>query len=132
MDSKLKEYSRAERKTPYTGGALDSFSQLMYAYKNRANDGFTFCDIDAIVRNHKKQSLAIIEIKTRGANLTYSQEKQFNEIDEFLKRGVCCGWEYLGFFKVVFENTSFEDGKVTINDNEVTKDEFLTFLDVYF
>lgn len=125
-------YSRTERQMPYTGAPMDDFSKLMYDYVKRANDGFTFCDMDAIIRNHKKQSLTIIEIKTRGANLTYSQKVQFNEMDEFLKRGVCCGWEYIGFFKVVFENTSFEDGKCFVNDNELSKDEFLTFLDVYF
>lgn len=125
-------YKRTERLTPYTGANFDDFSKLMYEYKNRANKGFTFIDIDCIIRNYEKQTIAIIEVKTRNGLLTYAQQKAFNEMDLFLSRGVCCGWVYIGFYRIVFESTSFESGKCWINGIETSKEQYLTFLDNHF
>ena len=123
---------QTERKKPYTGASLDDFSKLMYSYHERANAGFTFIDIDGIIRNYKKRTIAIIEIKAYNADLTYCQEKVFSELALFIKRGICCGWTWVGFFKIVFEGTSFENGRCWINNIEVTENQFFQFLDKNF
>ena len=129
----IAEYSGPQRLTPYTGAALDDFSRLMYGYTPQANDGFTFTDIDGILRNHKKKTLAVIEVKTRGAGLTYAQTKIFNEFDVILKRGVIgTDWTYVGFYLIAFENTSFANGRAWINGKEATEQQFISFLSKRF
>ena len=128
----VKEYSRTQRQTPYTGSEFDDFSRLMYGYSDKANEGFTFTDIDGILRNYKKQTLCLIEVKTHNGQLTYSQAKVFNEMDAFLKRGVCCGWSYIGFLKLTFENTTFDNGKVWANGKEITKTQYYDWLSKNF
>lgn len=123
-------YSRTERLTRFTGN--EGFSEFMYSFRSDANRGFTFIDIDTILRNHEKQTFALLEIKCKAAPLSYAQAKIFNELNEFLERGTCCGWTYVGFFLLQFENTSFEDGKAFLNEQEITDDDFRTFLKINF
>jgi hypothetical protein len=126
-------YARTERQTPYMGSDFDEFSKLMYSYVSRANLGFTFTDIDGILRNHKKRTIGIIEVKTRNGSLTYAQEKTFNELEAILTRG-CNGtsWTFVGFSVLRFERTSFEDGKAWFNDDLTTQEQFLQYLTNYF
>jgi hypothetical protein len=118
-------YSRTERLTAFTGN--EGFSEFMYSFRSDANRGFTFIDIDTILRNHERQTFALLEIKCKAAPLSYAQSKIFNEMDEFLRRGVCCG-----FFVLQFENTSFDNGKAFLNGQEITGDDFRTFLKINF
>ena len=116
-------YSRNTRQTAYTGSSLDDFSKLMYSLGSLPNTGITVNDIDFIIRNHHRKTLAIIEVKTRNGNLTYSQQKTFSELDQFVRRGVTADWIYLGFFVLRFENTSFANGKAWISYGEVINQE---------
>jgi hypothetical protein len=126
----MTEFSRTAKQTPYTGN--EGFSQFMYKFRVEANNGFTFIDIDTILRNYEKQTFALLEIKCRQANLSYAQKKIFNEMDEFLKRGSCCGWTYIGFYLLQFEGTSFDDGAAWLNGQLITADEFKTWLKINF
>ena len=126
----MTEYSRTERLTRFTGN--EGFSDFMYKFRQDANKGFTFIDIDTIVRNYEKQTFALLEIKCKQASLSYAQQKTFNEMDEFLRRGSCCGWTYIGFHLLQFENTSFDNGKAFLNGQEITGDDFRTFLKINF
>ena len=123
-------YSRAEKLTPYIGN--EGFSKFMYRFVSKANKGFTFIDCDAILRNYEKQTFSLLEIKCKQACLSYAQKKTFNEIDAALRRGVGDGWTYVGFFVLQFENTSFDDGKAWINSQEITAEDFETFLRINF
>ncbi|MBL7816002.1 MAG: hypothetical protein JNL70_13380 [Saprospiraceae bacterium] len=126
----MTNFSRTERLTRFTGN--EGFSDFMYKFRVEANDGFTFIDIDTILRNHKRQTFALLEIKCKAAPLSYAQGKIFNEIHEFLKRGSCCGWTYVGFYLLQFENTSFENGKAFLNGTEVSEGDFRTWLKINF
>jgi hypothetical protein len=126
----MTEYSRTERLTRFTGN--EGFSDFMYKFRQDANRGFTFIDIDTILRNYEKQSFALLEIKCKQASLSYAQKKIFNEMDEFLKRGACCGWTYVGFHILQFEGTSFDDGAAWLNGQEIAADEFKIWLKINF
>lgn len=132
MTASVANYSRSERVTPYTGAAFDDFSRFMYGYKSLANRGFTFTDIDGILRNHIKKTMCILEIKTFNGTLTYSQKITFNELDTFLINGVCMNWKYYGFQTLVFEFTNWETGAAWLNGTLISKAEFLEFLTDHF
>lgn len=123
-------YSRAEKLTPYIGN--EGFSKFMYKFRVEANDGFTFIDIDTILRNYEKQTFALLEVKCKQAGLSYAQKKIFNEIDAALRRGMGDGWQYLGFYILQFENTSFDDGKAWLNGQEITGEDFKMWLRINF
>ncbi len=127
-------YSRTERKTPYTGASLDDFSKFMYNFKGEANEGFTAVDFDWILRNHKKRTFALIEVKTHNGLKTYAQTIIFKEIDTMLRASAktAANYHYIGFFNLTFEVTSFDNGKAYLNDKEITKDYFYKWLKHYF
>ncbi len=124
--------STQHRNQPRTGASLDHFSEFMYRFRVEANDGFTFIDIDTILRNYQRKTFALLEVKTKQAPLSTAQTHIFNELDGALKRGVGDGWTYLGFYILSFEKTSFEDGKAFLNDTEVSEDEFKLWLKISF
>jgi hypothetical protein len=126
----MQNYSRAEKLTPYVGNV--GFSQFMYKFRVEANSGFTFVDIDTILRNYEKQTFALMEVKCKQSPLSYAQKKIFNEIDQALRRGTGDGWTYVGFYVLSFENTSFDDGKAFINGQEISGDEFKLWLRINF
>ena len=134
IDTMTNLHSRSERKTPYTGASLDDFSKFMYDFKGDANEGFTAVDIDWILRNHKKRTLALIEVKTRNGLKTYAQTIIFKEIDTMLRASAktAANYQYIGFFTLTFENTSFENGNAFLNDKEITKEYFNKWLKHYF
>jgi hypothetical protein len=123
-------YSRTHRLTSFTGE--EGFSNFMYAYRDECNVGFTYVNFDAIIRNYHKKTFALLEIKCKQAPLSYAQGKIFNEIDAALRRGMGDGWQYLGFYILQFENTSFDDGKAFLNGQEITGDEFKMWLRINF
>lgn len=124
------QYSRTAKQTPYSGN--EAFSNFMYNFRQDANEGFTFIDIDTILRNYAKQTFALLEVKCKTAPLSYAQGKIFNELDNFLKRGVCCGWNYIGFYLLQFEGTSFDDGAAFLNGQLITGEAFKTWLKINF
>lgn len=129
----LNNYARTERKTPYTGAALDEFSKCMYEFKDHANEGFTFIDFDFLLRNHIKNTFAILEVKTRQGELTYAQTKAFRDVDTCFKLGSkLCGYDYIGFYALTFENTSFKDGTAWLNGKEITNKQFFNWLKHHF
>ena len=124
-----RNYGRA---TPRTGADFDRFSDFMYNFKNYANLGFTFTDVDGLFRNYLKRTIAILEVKTFNNALSYHQEQLFEQLDGIFRKGMTDGWTYVGFFKLVFEKTCFVDGLAYLNDREITETEFINFLNKYF
>lgn len=125
--------STQQRNQAYTGTPQDDFSKLMYKYRTQANDGFTALDFDWMVRNYKKKSFAIFEIKTGNGQLSAAQKIVFQEIGRMLKIGADSeGWKFYGIHVLSFEHTSFANGRAYLNGKEITQDEFLKKLSIYF
>ena len=86
--------------------------------------GFVATNIDYVWENYKTRKWMIIEEKRHGATVTWSQGKQFKRLDD-----ACQGAPgYCGFHVLRFEKTSPDDGKIWLNDIEITKDALLAFL----
>ena len=121
------------RNQAYTGQPLDDFSKLMYQFRSEANEGFTALDFDFVLRNYKKKSFAILEVKTGTGILSHAQQFAFREIGFFLKEGTKgTEWTCYGVNILSFENTSFDNGRAYFNNNLITKDQFFTLLKNYF
>lgn len=81
--------------------------------------GFLASDLDFIVENWRSKKIAFLEIKTHRKNIEKKQKWQkilFSNIDRWVRRGICeeKSWKYMGFFILLFDKTSFQDGKAWI------------------
>lgn len=86
--------------------------------------GFITTNIDYIWKNYKTGKWMIIEEKRHNSKPKDWQIKIFDMINWCAKYHK----DYLGFYIITFENTSPEDGKIYLNEKEITTDELLTFL----
>lgn len=94
-----------------------------------SSSGFLVSDLDFILWNHKTHRLMLVEVKTRRSKMRFWQEGLFKILDEMLTIGSApAGVEYLGFYCVRFEGTSFEDGRCAINNKLVSEDELIAHL----
>jgi hypothetical protein len=113
-------------------GAND-FSDFMYQYSAQANTGFTFTDIDGVLRNYLKKSIALLEIKCKSAKLTYCQTCIQNEMDTWVTFGTRVnGWTYHGYHSLVFEDTYFGNSRAWLNGELITESEFIEWLGSLF
>lgn len=86
--------------------------------------GFVTSNVDYIWRNYKTGDWMLIEEKRYGGDLDYSQGQTFIFLEEHIVKDD----KYHGFHKIVFENTSPEDGRMWLDDREISKVELLKFL----
>lgn len=134
-----KQHATQKRNQPRFGASKDKFSDLMYSFRPSANAGFIVNDLDFIFENYLTNTIAIFEVKTRAASLSYSQAKQIPFIDALLRAGVKeTGINYLGFFVLTFENSCFDDGlawiekPLTGQKSIVSERQFFDFIQKHF
>lgn len=98
-----------------------------------SESGFMASDVDFVLMNYKTRKIMLLEIKTRSKQLAKWQRLLLNKLHKVLQAGlpiVDCDMEYLGMNLIVFENTSFDDGRCFLNHTEISEDglrEFLSF-----
>ena len=93
-----------------------------------SNTGYAASDLDFILWNWKTNKIMLLEIKTHNRTIKTYQKIMFNLLNKWIKKGVDDDWTYLGFHLIVFENTSFEDGKCFLNNKEISEIELINFL----
>ena len=86
--------------------------------------GYVTTNIDYLWQNYKTGDWMLMEEKRYGAKLTYSQTKLF----QLLNEACLMNNRYRGFHTIVFEHTSPDDGRMWLDDKEVTSAELLLFL----
>jgi len=86
--------------------------------------GFTATNIDYVWRNYKTDQWMLIEEKRYGSSLSFVQKEIFRIIDFVCRKDS----NYCGFHKIIFEKTSPEDGKIFLDNMEISKDFLLSFL----
>ena len=87
---------------------------------------FTVFDVDFVLRNYKTERLAFIEVKCKRRKPEIAQRLTMTLLDSIMQLGtprVGGNWKYVGYWLLQFENTMPDDGKVWIDDIEVTEQE---------
>ena len=67
----------------------------------------------------------MLEVKTHNCEMPKFQEYMFDNLQKWIAKGIPSTWTFKGFHFVKFENTSFNDGKVYLNGQEITEDELV-------
>jgi hypothetical protein len=86
--------------------------------------GFVATDIDYIWSNYKTGYWMLIEEKCKFAEPSFCQNKLFHIIDKVAKADP----NYRGLHLIQFENTSPEDGRICIDNINVSKEHLIRFL----
>ena len=86
--------------------------------------GFVATNVDYVWANYKTGEWMLLEEKRHGSRPTFSQQDLFNRIDSACKSDP----KYRGFYLIVFENTSPDDGAIWIDNRQVTAMELVSFL----
>ena len=91
-----------------------------------------FRSIDFIIYNYKTKKLMLIERKCRMRDVNYSQKNIFTIINKalFHYSKVSDEYIYCGFNLISFENDTFENGKVFLNNKEISKEDLIKFLSI--
>jgi hypothetical protein len=86
--------------------------------------GFVATNLDYIWANYKTGEWMLIEEKRHGSSIKFYQQKLFDKIDKLCEADSL----YYGFHKLVFENTSPDDGNIWLDGKLISKVELLQFL----
>ncbi len=90
--------------------------------------GYLVTDLDFVIYNYKTKKIALVEIKTRSADLKFWQKEIFENLSKWISKGIDKDWTFCGFHVIKFENTFFNDGKCYLNGMESTEYEICQFL----
>lgn len=104
------------------------FSHWIRACLPDSSSGYIVSDLDFILQNYKTKKVALLEIKTRRADLKEWQKSLFRNVHNWISKGIGKDWTYLGFFVIQFENTCFSDGKCYLNYKEISEKELIKIL----
>ena len=86
--------------------------------------GYVTTNLDYVWYNYKTGQWMLLEEKRYGAGLTFPQRKMFGLLDDVASSDVM----YLGFYLIVFERTSPNDGGVDLNGSRISACDLLEFL----
>ena len=92
--------------------------------------GFMVSDLDFILYNYKTKMCIFIEIKTHNAELRFWQSSMLKNLERWMEKGIDDGWLFGGVEVIKFENSSFQDGKVWLNEKETTEEELKKVLSI--
>ena len=86
--------------------------------------GFIATNVDYVWRNYKTGEWMLIEEKRFGRKPAFYQEEIFRLLDWCAAHHP----KYRGFHTLTFQQTSPEDGRIWLDDEEIEKGDLLTFL----
>ena len=86
--------------------------------------GYVATNIDYLWRNYNTGRWMLLEEKRYGRKPKYYQQQLFDLLNWCAKHHPL----FMGFYMLIFENTSPDDGTISLNGKEVTKDELIKFL----
>lgn len=86
--------------------------------------GFVATNIDYVWRNYRTKDFMIIEEKRYLGKSTFAQKQIFHLINWICKKHP----KYKGFHYLKFEKTNPEDGRIFLDNQEISKEELIEFL----
>lgn len=86
--------------------------------------GYVTTNIDYFWKNYKTGKFMLIEEKRHMSKPKPYQHKIFEQLHQAFNKDI----NYCGFHLLQFENTSPEDGKIYLDNKEVSKDDLIRFL----
>jgi len=86
--------------------------------------GFIATNIDYMWYSYKTGEWMLIEEKRHGSRVKQWQRQMFSKIN----RACSTDSMYRGFHLITFENTNVTDGRVWVDNQEVTRDQLIKFL----
>lgn len=89
-----------------------------------SSKGYIATNLDYIWGNYKTGEWLLIEEKRYNKCMTRTQTEQFKTLHDAAANDV----NYKGFYLIVFENTSPDDGYVKINGEIVSSSDLVSFL----
>jgi hypothetical protein len=95
--------------------------------------GYNLVDIDGVWsewgnKTNSNPKWMILEIKRGCEEVSYPEELALKFLDDSIKNSSSVSARgYCGAFVVRFENSSPDDGKIWINDREVSREQYIAF-----
>ena len=86
--------------------------------------GFVATNLDYIWANYKTGEWMLIEEKRYGREPQLYQRQLFEKVDKLCRQDKL----YRGFHILVFQHSNPDDGKIWLDEQPVTKDQLLDFL----
>lgn len=122
------EENMTYRKTEYSSDKM--LFDWIGANLPSASTGMCVSDLDLIIYNWKSKRLMLLEVKRKRRDLKKFQRHSFRQLDSYIRKGIESDptWKYEGFHLLQFENTSFQDGKVYFDKEEVSEAELISIL----
>ena len=88
--------------------------------------GFVTSNIDYVWKNYKTGEWMFVEEKRYGAKIGFAQHQIFKDVHESV--AISQNDKYRGFHLLIFENTSPDDGKMWLDNVEISKENLIYFL----
>lgn len=88
--------------------------------------GYVASNLDYIWSNYLTGKWMLIEEKRYRSKVRFYQNRLFGMLDYAIKSGVA--QKYYGFHVISFEHTSPDDGRIFIDNREVSRNELISFL----
>ena len=99
-----------------------TFSNWIRRNLPNSETGFSVSDVDFMLWNWQRGGVMFVEVKTHGKQLSTGQLRQFRRLHDWITAGMKdSGWSYYGWIVITFENTSFDDGKVWVQNINMTQ-----------
>ena len=94
-------------------------------------EGWTAIDIDFVLRDYKHKRLALMEVKTHSASMTFAQEQTYRLLHNCITIGmsqIYPEWSYEGHWLLVFEGKGPQDGGIKLNGIDITETQLLYYI----
>jgi len=114
----------------YSGNRCLDFSGWIRKELPDSSTGFMVTNQDWVLWNYKTRRLMLLEEKTRFADVAPWFKRLIREVIHPALINYCGdhGIDYRGYHIVKFENTAPDNGKIFLDDIEITKEELKKIL----